>query len=135
MQLPSDFSLNPQVKKIFELRQKSISDGQQIDFATAESLAFATLLEEGYNIRLSGEDVQRGTFSHRHAVVHDQNHSQRIQLIGRNLLAPEDQKRCFIHNSHLSEYGVLGFEYGYSITNPNVLTMWEAQFGDFANGC
>jgi len=94
-----------------------------------EKLAWATLLDEGYSVRVSGEDVERGTFSHRHALISDQKRDVEKYCF---LKAVSNKVR--ITNSHLSEYGVLGFEYGYSITNPNCLTIWEAQFGDFANG-
>lgn len=94
--------------------------------ATAESLAFATLLKEGYNIRLSGQDVERGTFSHRHAVLNDQESVTKYRPVLNCLSESERKKDRFtVVNSHLSEYGVLGFEYGYSITNPNCLTIWE----------
>lgn len=94
-----------------------------------ESLAWATLLHEGYGVRVSGQDVERGTFSHRHAYISDQQRDVEKLAF---LKAVSSNVR--ITNSHLSEYGVLGFEYGYSITNPNTLVIWEAQFGDFANG-
>jgi 2-oxoglutarate dehydrogenase E1 component len=95
-----------------------------------ESLAFGTLLNEGYGVRLSGQDVERGTFSHRHALISDQQKD--IEKF--NFYKSINPEKVTICNSHLSEYGVLGFEYGYSITNPNTLVIWEAQFGDFANG-
>ncbi len=94
-----------------------------------ESLAFATVLEEGYSFRLSGQDVERGTFSHRHAYISDQERD-----VEKYLFLKAISPNITISNSHLSEYGVLGFEYGYNVTNPNCLTIWEAQFGDFANG-
>lgn len=94
-----------------------------------ESLAYASLLNEGYGVRLSGEDVERGTFSHRHALISDQNRDVPKYNFQKNI-----SPKVTITNSHLSEYGVLGFEYGYSVTDPNYLTIWEAQFGDFANG-
>lgn len=95
-----------------------------------EGLAFGTLLQEGYGLRLSGQDVERGTFSHRHALISD----QRKDIEKLNFYKSINPEKVTICNSHLSEYGVTGFEYGYSITNPNVLCIWEAQFGDFANG-
>lgn len=121
------------IKKIYDQRRESINTGQSVDFATAEALAFASLLKEGFNVRLSGQDVERGTFSHRHANIVDQKTNMKFSPI-RNVLKPEDHKNFQVENSLLSEYAVLGFEYGYSITNPNTLTIWEAQFGDFANG-
>ena len=94
-----------------------------------ESLAFASLLHEGYGVRLSGQDVERGTFSHRHSLISDQKRDvPKFHFLKK--ISPD----ITISNSHLSEYGVMGFEYGYSITNPNYLTIWEAQFGDFVNG-
>ena len=94
-----------------------------------ESLAYASLLHEGYSVRLSGQDVERGTFSHRHALISDQKRD-----VPKHHFLKKVSPEVTISNSHLSEYGVMGFEYGYSITDPNCLTIWEAQFGDFANG-
>ena len=117
-------------QKLLKERKKMIEQKQKVDWALAESLAYATLLDEGYSIRLTGQDVERGTFSHRHAIL-KLEHSEEE-------LCPLDnisEKASFkIYNSLLSEYGVLGFDYGYSITDPNTLTIWEAQFGDFSNG-
>ena len=108
-----------------------IDSGEGIDWATGEALAFGTLLLEGHRVRLSGEDCQRGTFSQRHAVLVDQtNQNEYVPL---NNIAP-DQAKIEIYNSLLSEAGVLGFEYGYSLADPHTLVLWEAQFGDFANG-
>jgi 2-oxoglutarate dehydrogenase E1 component len=95
-------------------------------------LSYATLLNEGYSVRLSGEDVERGTFSHRHAYVSDQKRD--VEKYSYLKVACRNNATITVSNSHLSEYGVMGFEYGYSITNPNSLVIWEAQFGDFANG-
>ena len=129
-EVPSDFSLNPKLGKLFELRKEDLTKDQPIDWATGEQLAFATLLKDGANIRLTGQDAGRGTFSHRHSVLHDQkNDSTYIPL---NHLNTKGQ--YFVADSNLSEYGVLGFEFGYSTINPANLTIWEAQFGDFANG-
>jgi 2-oxoglutarate dehydrogenase E1 component len=100
--------------------------------ATAEALAFASILKGGYGVRLSGQDVERGTFSQRHAVLIDQETQKKFKPI-RNCLPENEGRRFTVSNSHLSEFGVLGFEYGYSITDPNTLVLWEAQFGDFAN--
>lgn len=131
--LPADLHPHPQIKKIYENRLKSVEEGKNIDWATGEALAWATLLSDGYGIRLSGQDVERGTFSHRHAVVNDQNKDRKYLPIA-SILPEEDRYKYHVCNSHLSEFGVLNFEYGYSIANPNYLVQWEAQFGDFANG-
>jgi 2-oxoglutarate dehydrogenase E1 component len=131
--LPEEFNPHPQIRRIFKNRMESIERGSGIDWATAEALAFASLLtDDKIHVRLSGQDVERGTFSQRHAVVHDQKHDMKEYVPLAHL--EEDQAQFEITNSHLSEYAVLGFEYGYSITNPNSLIMWEAQFGDFVNG-
>jgi len=129
--IPSDFNIHKKIKKIFELREKSINDGKNIDWATAESLAFATLLKEGYGVRLSGQDVGRGTFSQRHSVLYDQVNENRFVPLRH---FTKDQGLYEIVDSFLSEFGVLGFEYGFSQADPKTLVLWEAQFGDFANG-
>ena len=131
--LPSDLTPHPQIKKIYENRYKSIQEGKNIDWATSEALAWATLLTDGYGVRLSGQDSVRGTFSHRHAGVKDQNTDRKYFPIS-SILSEEEKHRYHVCKSHLSEAGVLNFEYGYSIANPNYLVQWEAQFGDFANG-
>ncbi len=105
--------------------------GDGIDWATGEALAFGSLLLEGHRVRLSGEDSQRGTFSQRHAVLIDQTNQH--EYVPLNNIAP-DQAKIEIYNSLLSEAGVLGFEYGYTLADPRTLVLWEAQFGDFANG-
>lgn len=134
--LPSQFKFHPQILKIYQQRLLSIEKGEGIDFATAEALAFASLIYEGYGIRFSGQDVKRGTFSHRHAVLYDQETN--ISYMPLKAYCEKMKKGpssiYSICNSPLSEFGVLGFEYGYSISNHNVLTCWEGQFGDFANG-
>lgn len=131
--MPTEEKFHPAVKKIFDARVKAISEGKGIDWGTAEALAFATLIDEGNHVRISGQDVERGTFSHRHAHVWYQDKDGVYVPI--NAVAKPDTNRDFIaSNSHLSEYAVLGFELGYAQTNPNTLTIWEAQFGDFANG-
>mmetsp|Transcript_28908 Transcript_28908/g.28607 ORF Transcript_28908/g.28607 Transcript_28908/m.28607 type:complete len:711 (-) Transcript_28908:28-2160(-) len=130
--IPKDFEAHRMVRRIFENRLKSIETGTGIDWGTAEALAFATLIDEDYHVRISGQDVERGTFSHRHAIVHHQTDDKEYIPLG---FKDEGRLRRFIpSNSHLSELAVLGFEYGYSICNPNSLTIWEAQFGDFYNG-
>ncbi len=128
--LPSDKKFINKISKIVNDR-KVMYDNNTIDWGTAESLAFGTLLTEGYDIRISGQDVERGTFSHRHAVVKVEDSEEEVILLN----AIENKKGKFsIYNSHLSEYGVLAFDYGYALANPNALTIWEAQFGDFSNG-
>jgi 2-oxoglutarate dehydrogenase E1 component len=128
---PADFDLNPKILRQLEAKKQMIDSGEGIDWATGEALAFGTLMLDGHRVRLSGEDCQRGTFSQRHAVLIDQtNQNEYVPL--NNI--KHDQARIEIFNSLLSEVGVLGFEYGYAIADPGVLVLWEAQFGDFANG-
>lgn len=131
MKWPADFAPLKKVDKMLQDKIKLFQDQQKIDWATAELMAYASLLSEGKDVRMSGQDVKRGTFSHRHAILFDEKtnveHS-RIQGFSSN----NAQFRIF--NSLLSEYAVLGFEYGYALANPNTLVLWEAQFGDFANG-
>ncbi len=129
--LPEGFVLQPQVKKMMEARQKMTTGESPINWGYAEILAYATLLDEGYPIRLCGQDAARGTFAHRHAVLHDQNTDE--IYIPLSHLAPS-QVQINIIDSLLSEEAVLAFEYGYASTAPNSLVIWEAQFGDFANG-
>ena len=129
--IPSEINPHKTVAKVFDLRKKSIDTEKNIDWATAESLAFATLLNEGYPVRLVGQDSGRGTFSQRHSVLRNQSDNSRY--IPLNHIS-EGQKKYEIVDSFLSELAVLGFEYGYSLVEPNTLTLWEAQFGDFANG-
>ncbi|KDO20700.1 oxoglutarate dehydrogenase [Saprolegnia parasitica CBS 223.65] len=129
--VPDGFELNSQLKRIISTKRASIETGEGLDWSSGEALAWGSLLLEGNHVRISGQDVERGTFSHRHAVLHDQKtNNEHVPL---NTLAPTltRRRRC---NSSLSEFGVLGFELGYSLENPNALVMWEAQFGDFANG-
>mmetsp|Transcript_39402 Transcript_39402/g.92015 ORF Transcript_39402/g.92015 Transcript_39402/m.92015 type:complete len:933 (+) Transcript_39402:644-3442(+) len=144
--VPEDFKLHRQIMKIFQARAKSVETGKGIDWGTAELLAFGSLLLEGNHVRITGQDVQRGTFSHRHAVVKDQkteheytplNNIAGTTIAGANLedCAKLDTQAMFTaRNSILSEFAVLGFEQGYSLENPNALILWEAQFGDFSNG-
>ncbi len=129
--LPGDFAANPKIVRQLEAKRAAIDSGEGIDWATGEALAFGTLLLEGHRVRLSGEDCQRGTFSQRHAVLIDQTNQH--EYVPLNNIAP-DQSKIEIYNSLLSEVGVLGFEYGYSLADPKTLVLWEAQFGDFANG-
>ncbi|CBI31715.3 unnamed protein product, partial [Vitis vinifera] len=131
--LPENFKAHRAVKKIFDLRAQMIETGEGIDWAVGEALAFATLLVEGNHVRLSGQDVERGTFSHRHSVIHDQETGERYCPLD-HVIMNQNEEMFTVSNSSLSEFGVLGFELGYSMENPNALVMWEAQFGDFANG-
>jgi 2-oxoglutarate dehydrogenase E1 component len=131
LKLPSDFKIHPVVARIMSRQSQMIAGTTPIDWGFAENMAYATLVFAHENIRLSGQDVGRGTFAHRHAILHDQNNGQYhipLQHIDKN------QGRFEIYDSLLSEAGVLAFEYGYSTTSPNTLVIWEAQFGDFANG-
>ncbi len=129
--VPKDFDANPKILRQLDAKKAMLDTGEGIDWATGEALAFGSLLLDGHRVRLSGEDCQRGTFSQRHAVLIDQtNQNEYVPL---NNIAP-DQAKIEIFNSLLSEVGVLGFEYGYTLADPHTLVMWEAQFGDFANG-
>lgn len=128
--LPSDKKFINKISKIVTDR-KTMYDNNTIDWGTAETLAYGTLLTEGYDIRISGQDVERGTFSHRHAVVKVEDSEEEVVLLNN---IQNKKGRFNIFNSLLSEYGVLGFDYGYALANPKTLTIWEAQFGDFSNG-
>ena len=128
--LPSEKKFINKISKIVTDR-KTMYDNNTIDWGTAETLAYGSLLTEGYDIRISGQDVERGTFSHRHAVVKVEDSEEEVILL--NSIANKKGK-FNVFNSFLSEYGVLGFDYGYALANPNSLTIWEAQFGDFSNG-
>lgn len=148
--IPQGFKLNRQLERIIGAKKATLESGEGIDWGTAEALAWGTLLLEGNHVRISGQDVERGTFSHRHAVLHDQETNDEYvplnRLAPRTLVSapleykelgsevPDTQAEFVASNSSLSEFGVLGFELGYSLENPNALVMWEAQFGDFANG-
>jgi 2-oxoglutarate dehydrogenase E1 component len=129
--VPANFHLHRTIQRFLENRRKAIETGEGIDWSTGEALAFCSLLLDGHPVRLSGQDSERGTFSQRHSVLIDQENESRY--IPFNHLR-EQQGRYEVINSMLSEVAVLGFEYGYSLAEPNALTMWEAQFGDFANG-
>jgi 2-oxoglutarate dehydrogenase E1 component len=131
VKLPELFNAHRTILRFLENRRKMIETGEGIDWATAEALAFGSLLLEGYPVRLSGQDVERGTFSQRHAVLIDQENESRFAPLKH---LSDDQARFEVVNSMLSEEAVLGFEYGYSLSEPNALVLWEAQFGDFANG-
>ncbi|KAL7504725.1 hypothetical protein ACHAXN_005141 [Cyclotella atomus] len=145
-EVPEGFKIHRQMGKIFQARQKMAEEGKEIDWGLAEAMAFGSLLIEGNHVRLTGQDVQRGTFSHRHAVVKDQNTEEEYTPLNslarmlsmsaplEELRLPDTQAKLIVRNSILSEFAVLGFEHGYSLENPNALILWEAQFGDFVNG-
>ncbi|MHB0776596.1 2-oxoglutarate dehydrogenase E1 component [Halomonas sp. WWR20] len=130
-EIPDGIQVQRQVAKIYEDRRKMLAGGMALNWGFAETLAYATLLDQGHPIRLTGQDTGRGTFSHRHAVVHNQKDGQTWVPLQH---LKEGQPRFTIHDSFLSEEAVLGFEYGYATTAPNSLIIWEAQFGDFVNG-
>jgi 2-oxoglutarate dehydrogenase E1 component len=129
--VPDEFAIHKTLARILKAKKQTIDTGENIDWATAEALAFGSLLREGYRVRLSGQDSVRGTFSQRHAQFVDQNTEKRYTPL-RHLA--EGQAQFEVIDSNLSEFAVLGFEYGYSLADPSTLTLWEAQFGDFANG-
>lgn len=130
-QNPEGVKFVRKAQRIIESRAKMVFEDNQLDWGTAENLAYGSLLEEGFNVRISGQDVERGTFSHRHAILRDEISEERINLLNTN---KNNKGVMTIYNSLLSEYGVLGFDYGYAMAHPNTLTIWEAQFGDFGNG-
>jgi 2-oxoglutarate dehydrogenase E1 component len=129
--LPKDKKFINKIVKLFADRKKMVNDTKTFDWAMGELLAYATLVNEGHRVRFSGEDVERGTFSHRHAVVKVEDSDEEYTPVA---TVAKPGAPFEIYNSHLSEYGVLGFEYGYAMASPNALTIWEAQFGDFVNG-
>ena len=131
MRWPAEFKPLKKVEKLIQEKVKLLENEQKIDWATGELMAYSSLLLEGNIVRMSGQDVKRGTFSHRHAVLRDEETSKGYNRLNHFV---EDQAKFRIYNSLLSEYGVLGFEYGYALANPNALVVWEAQFGDFCNG-
>ncbi len=131
MQWPKDFQPLKKVEKLIQEKIKVLETEQKIDWATAELMAYSSILIDGNIVRMSGQDVQRGTFSHRHAILRDENTNKGYNRLNH---FQEKQEKFRIYNSLLSEYGVLGFEYGYAMANPNALVLWEAQFGDFSNG-
>ncbi|MEQ1554047.1 MAG: 2-oxoglutarate dehydrogenase E1 component [Ferruginibacter sp.] len=132
MKWPEGFKPLKKVEKLLADKIKLFADNKKIDWATAELLAYSSLLVDGKDVRMSGQDVKRGTFSHRHAVIYDETTNEGYNRLNH---FTETQAPFRIYNSLLSEYAVLGFEYGYSMANPNALVLWEAQFGDFVNGC
>ena len=129
--VPEGVKFLRKAERILNDRRKMVFETDKIDWGMAETLAYGSLLEEGFDVRISGQDVERGTFSHRHAILRDEISEDRINLL--NTL-PNKKGEMSIYNSLLSEYGVLGFDYGYAMAHPNSLTIWEAQFGDFSNG-
>ncbi len=129
-QLPEDKKFIRKIQRIVDDRNKRYTESNQLDWAMGELLAYATLMEEGFNVRITGQDVERGTFSHRHAIIKTEDDAEEINL--HNNLGVDG--KMYIYNSLLSEYGVVGFDYGYSMATPETLTIWEAQFGDFSNG-
>ena len=130
--LPENEKFLRKIERLIEDRKKMFNTTNKLDWAMGELLAYGTLLQEGFNVRLSGQDVERGTFSHRHAVLKAEASEEELILL--NQIDSSSQGRFSVYNSLLSEYGVLGFDYGYAMASPNTLTIWEAQFGDFSNG-
>ncbi|MBD2751938.1 2-oxoglutarate dehydrogenase E1 component [Spirosoma validum] len=131
VKIPEGFKPLKQIDKLLKDRQTMLTDTKMVNWGTAELLSYGSLLLDGKPVRLSGQDVQRGTFSHRHAVLHDAETNQTYSSLD---FIKEGQQKFQVYNSLLSEYGVLGFEYGYAMANPHALVIWEAQFGDFSNG-
>ncbi len=129
--VPDTFAINKKLLRVVKAKEKMLETGEGFDWATAEALAFGTLIDDGFSIRLSGQDVGRGTFSQRHAIWYDQETAKKHVALQH---VKEGQPKVEFHDSPLSEMAVLGFEYGYSLADPKTLTIWEAQFGDFANG-
>jgi 2-oxoglutarate dehydrogenase E1 component len=130
-ELPKDKKFLRKIAKLIEARHTMFFEDNKLDWAMGELLAYGTLLKEGYNVRMSGQDVERGTFSHRHAIVKVEDSEEEIVLLN-NLKG--EQGEFYIYNSLLSEYAVVGFDYGYAMASPRTLSIWEAQFGDFSNG-
>ena len=129
--LPSDKKFLRKIDKLIEDRRKMFFENNTLDWAMGELLSYGSLLEEGFDVRISGQDVERGTFSHRHAVLKVEASEEEVLLLNQ---LNDQQGKLHIFNSLLSEYGVVGFDYGYAMASPNTLTIWEAQFGDFSNG-
>jgi len=129
--VPAGVKFLRKAERILDGRSNMVFETDELDWGMAETLAYGSLLEEGFDVRISGQDVERGTFSHRHAILRDEISEERINLLNTNAANKGEMN---IYNSLLSEYGVLGFDYGYAMANPNTLTIWEAQFGDFSNG-
>lgn len=132
IEVPEGFDPLRKIQKMLEGRRLDMRKKGNVDWAAAELLAYGSVLLEGKDVRMSGQDVKRGTFSHRHATIYDQNTGEEYNRLNH---IRDKQGKFRVFNSHLSEYAVLGFEFGYSLTHPDPLTIWEAQFGDFSNGC
>jgi 2-oxoglutarate dehydrogenase E1 component len=130
-EVPEGVKFLRKAERILKGRHHMFYETDKLDWSMGELLAYASLMQEGFNVRMSGQDVERGTFSHRHAILRDENSEKRINLLNK---IPNTKGKSRIYNSLLSEYGVLGFEYGFAMANPDTLTIWEAQFGDFSNG-
>lgn len=130
LERPEGFTVYPKLQRILERRANALEEGEKVDWAHAEALAFATILADGKPIRLTGQDSERGTFAHRHLVLHDVKTGETFSPLHR---LPQAKASFAIHNSPLSEASVLGFEYGYNVFSPETLVLWEAQFGDFTN--
>jgi 2-oxoglutarate dehydrogenase E1 component len=130
-ELPSDKKFISKITKLIGDRKAMFFEKNELDWAMGELLAYGSLISEGYDVRISGQDVERGTFSHRHAVIKVEESEEEVILLNN---VKNRKGNFYIYNSHLSEYGVVGFEYGYALASPNTLTIWEAQFGDFSNG-
>ena len=130
--LPSNKKFLRKIEKLIGDRKRMYFESDAMDWAMGELLAYGTLLKEGFDVRLSGQDVERGTFSHRHALLIAEESEDEVILL--NKISPKNQGKFSVYNSLLSEYAVLGFDYGYAMASPNTLTIWEAQFGDFSNG-
>ena len=131
-ELPKDKKFLRKIVRLIEGRNQMYFEKNRLDWAMGELLAYASLIEEGYDVRMTGQDVERGTFSHRHAVIKTEMHEEEVVLL--NTLGDHQNGRFEIYNSLLSEYAVMGYDYGYAMASPNTLTIWEAQFGDFSNG-
>src|SRR5699024_8430375 len=129
--LPEDVKFIRKVHKIIKMRRDMYFESNQLDWGMAEILAYGSLLKEGHDVHFTGQDSERGTFSHRHAVLQSDDGEEEVVLLNR---LEGKQADFYIYNSLLSEYSVMGFEYGYAMASPNTLAIWEAQFGDFSNG-
>ena len=132
LSFPAEFNIHKKIKKQYDIKRQLFKEGTHLDWSLGESLAYASLLQEGYPIRISGQDSKRGTFSHRHSVLRDIKNEE--EFIPLNHLSNQQKAKYLAVDSVLSEFSVLGFEYGYSLSTPHTLCVWEAQFGDFANG-